>query len=59
MDARSHDGSVTVALPRATYRVTTGTGDGSVDVAVPRSDSSSHVVSAHGGDGKVTPKTAN
>ncbi|MFI7399604.1 DUF4097 family beta strand repeat-containing protein [Streptomyces sp. NPDC049541] len=59
VDSRSHDGSVTVALPRATYRVTAGTGDGSVDVSVPRSDSSSHVVSAHSGDGKVTLKTAN
>jgi DUF4097 and DUF4098 domain-containing protein YvlB len=59
VDSRSHDGSVTVALPRATYRVTAGTGDGSVDVSVPRSESSSHVVSAHSGDGKVTLKTAN
>ncbi|WP_030931886.1 DUF4097 family beta strand repeat-containing protein [Streptomyces sp. NRRL S-646] len=59
VDSRSHDGSVTVALPKATYRVTTETGDGSVDVSVPRSDSSSHVVSARSGDGKVTLKTAN
>ncbi|MEV6947839.1 DUF4097 family beta strand repeat-containing protein [Streptomyces sp. NPDC051172] len=59
VDSRSHDGSVTVALPKATYRVTTQTGDGSVDVSVPRSDSSSHVVSARSGDGKVTLKTAN
>ncbi|MFF4355499.1 DUF4097 family beta strand repeat-containing protein [Streptomyces sp. NPDC001604] len=59
VDSRSHDGSVTVALPKATYRVTTQTGDGSVDVSVPRSDSSSHVVSARSGDGKVTVKTAN
>lgn len=59
VDSRSHDGSVTVALPRATYRVTTETGDGSVDVSVPRSDSSSHVVSARTGDGKVTLRTAN
>jgi len=59
VDSRSHDGSVTVALPKATYRVTTETGDGSVDVSVPRSDSSSHVVSARTGDGKVTLRTAN
>lgn len=59
VDSRSHDGSVTVALPKATYRVTTGTGDGSVEVSVPRSDSSSHVVSAHTGDGKITLRTAN
>ncbi|MGW3120862.1 DUF4097 family beta strand repeat-containing protein [Streptomyces sp. NPDC001107] len=59
VDSRSHDGSVTVALPRATYRVTTHTGDGSVDVSVPRSGSSSHVVSARTGDGKVTLRTAN
>ena len=59
VDSRSHDGSVTVALPKATYRVTTETGDGSVDVSVPRSESSSHVVSARSGDGKVTLKTAN
>ena len=59
VDSRSHDGSVTIALPRSTYRVTTETGDGSVDVSVPRSDSSSHVVSARTGDGKVTLKTAN
>ncbi|MFF4252204.1 DUF4097 family beta strand repeat-containing protein [Streptomyces sp. NPDC001663] len=59
VDSRSHDGSVTIALPKSTYRVTTETGDGSVDVSVPRSDSSSHVVSARTGDGKVTLKTAN
>jgi putative adhesin len=59
VDSRSHDGSVTIALPRSTYRVTTETGDGSVDVSVPRSDSSSHVVSARTGDGKVTLRTAN
>ncbi|GAA3821443.1 DUF4097 family beta strand repeat-containing protein [Streptomyces coacervatus] len=59
VDSRSHDGSVTIALPKATYRVTTRTGDGSVDVSVPRSDSSSHVVSARTGDGKVTLRTAN
>jgi len=41
------------------YRVTIETGDGSVDVSVPRSDSSSHVVSARTGDGKVTLRTAN
>ncbi|MEU6254125.1 DUF4097 family beta strand repeat-containing protein [Streptomyces sp. NPDC047043] len=59
VDSRSHDGSVTIALPRSTYRVTTETGDGSVDVSVPRSGSSSHVVSARTGDGKVTLRTAN
>lgn len=59
VDSRSDDGSVTIALPRATYRVTATTGDGSVDVSVPRSDSSSHVVSARSGDGKVTVGTAN
>ena len=59
VDSRSHDGSVTVALPKATYRVTAGSDDGSVDVSVPRSESSSHVVSARSGDGKVTLKTAN
>ena len=59
VDSRSGDGSVTITLPRSTYRVTTETGDGSVDVSVPRSDSSSHVVSARSGDGKVTLRTAN
>lgn len=59
VDSSSHDGSVTVTLPRATYRVATKTGDGAVDVSVPRSDSSSHMVSARTGDGKVTVKTAN
>jgi hypothetical protein len=59
VDSRSGDGSVTIALPKSTYRVTTRTGDGSVDVSVPRSDSSSHVVSASTGDGKVTLRTAN
>jgi hypothetical protein len=59
VDTRSGDGSVTIELPRATYRVTTETGDGSVDVSVPRDDSSSHVVSARTGDGKVTVRTAN
>ncbi|MCX5057438.1 DUF4097 domain-containing protein [Streptomyces sp. NBC_00201] len=59
VDSRSGDGSVTIALPRSTYRVTTTSDDGSVHVSVPRSDSSSHVVSARTGDGKVTLKTAN
>lgn len=59
VETRSGDGSVTIELPRATYRVTTQTGDGSVDVSVPRDDTSSHVVSARSGDGKVTVRTAN
>ncbi|GAP46378.1 DUF4097 family beta strand repeat-containing protein [Streptomyces azureus] len=59
VESRSGDGSVTIALPKATYRVTTETGDGGVDVSVPRDESSSHVVSAHTGDGKVTVRTAN
>lgn len=59
VESRSGDGSVSIALPRAAYRVTTETGDGGVDVSVPRDESSSHVVSAHTGDGKVTVRTAN
>ncbi|GAA2581400.1 DUF4097 family beta strand repeat-containing protein [Streptomyces roseoviolaceus] len=59
VESRSGDGSVTIALPEATYRVTTQTGDGGVDVSVPRDESSSHVVSARTGDGKVTVRTAN
>ncbi|WP_369270764.1 DUF4097 family beta strand repeat-containing protein [Streptomyces sp. R11] len=59
VETRSGDGSVTIELPRATYRVSTETGDGSVDVSVPRDDTSSHVVSARTGDGKVTVRTAN
>jgi len=59
VESRSGDGSVTVELPRATYRVSTETGDGGVDVSVPRDESSSHVISAHTGDGKVTVRTAN
>lgn len=59
VQSRSGDGSVSIALPRAAYRVTTETGDGGVDVSVPRDESSSHVVSAHTGDGKVTVRTAN
>ena len=59
VESHSGDGSVTIALPRAAYRVTTETGDGGVDVSVPRDDSSSHVVSARTGDGKVTVRTAN
>lgn len=59
VESRSGDGSVTIALPKAAYRVTTETGDGGVDVSVPRDESSSHVVSAHTGDGKVTVRTAN
>ncbi|WP_128428141.1 DUF4097 family beta strand repeat-containing protein [Streptomyces cyaneus] len=59
VETRSSDGSVTIELPRATYRVTTETGDGSVDVSVPRDETSSHVVSARSGDGKVTVRTAN
>ncbi|MGW0610035.1 hypothetical protein [Streptomyces sp. NPDC002788] len=34
-------------------------GDGGVDVSVPRDETSSHVVSAETGDGKVTVRTAN
>jgi hypothetical protein len=59
VDSRSQDGSVSIALPPATYRVTTASGDGSVHVSVPRSDDSSHVVSAHTSDGKITVRTAN
>ncbi|GAA2393697.1 DUF4097 family beta strand repeat-containing protein [Streptomyces coeruleofuscus] len=59
VESRSGDGSVTIAVPKAAYNVTTETGDGGVDVSVPRDESSSHVVSAHTGDGKVTVRTAN
>ena len=61
VESSSGDGSVTIALPTgaAKYRVTTKTGDGSVDVSVPRDSSSSHVVTAHTGDGKVTVRNAN
>jgi hypothetical protein len=59
VESHTGDGSVTMVLPHATYRVTTETGDGGVDVSVPRDDSSSHVVSARTGDGKVTVRTAN
>ncbi|MDQ1045149.1 DUF4097 family beta strand repeat-containing protein [Streptomyces sp. V4I2] len=59
VESRTGDGSVTIALPDATYRVTSRTGDGAEDISVPRDDSSSHVVSAQTGDGKVTVRTAN
>ncbi len=59
ISARGDDGSLTIGLPEATYRVTTGTDDGAVDVSVPRDEGSSHVVSAHTKDGKVTVRTAN
>ncbi|MFG2131647.1 DUF4097 family beta strand repeat-containing protein [Streptomyces sp. NPDC048751] len=59
VETRGGDGSVTITLPSARYRVTTETGDGGVDVSVPRDESSSHVVSARTGDGKVTVRTAN
>jgi hypothetical protein len=59
VDSVSGDGSVSMVLPRATYRVTTGSGDGSVQVDVPRDGTSSHRVSAHTGDGKITVRTAN
>jgi hypothetical protein len=60
VQARGQDGSLTIELPDdATYRVTTGTADGAVDVSVPRDERSSHVVSAHTQDGKVTVRTAN
>ncbi|MFD5819054.1 DUF4097 family beta strand repeat-containing protein [Streptomyces sp. NPDC127038] len=59
VDSRSGDGSVSIVLPRATYRVTAGSGDGSVHVDVPRDRSSSHLVTAHTGDGKITVRTAN
>ncbi|WP_246113401.1 DUF4097 family beta strand repeat-containing protein [Streptomyces montanus] len=57
--SRSQDGSITIGLPDATYRVTTETDDGGVEVSVPRDERSSHVVSAHTQDGKVTVRTAN
>ncbi|GAA2523056.1 MULTISPECIES: DUF4097 family beta strand repeat-containing protein [Streptomyces] len=59
VESRSGDGSLTIDLPRAAYRVDTGTGDGAEDVSVPRDDSSSHVVTARTGDGKLTVRTAN
>ncbi|MEU6381313.1 DUF4097 family beta strand repeat-containing protein [Streptomyces sp. NPDC046909] len=59
VESRSGDGSVTIAVPEGTYKVTTQTGDGGVDVSVPRADSSSHVIDARTGDGKVTVRTAN
>ncbi|MEU9914856.1 DUF4097 family beta strand repeat-containing protein [Streptomyces sp. NPDC051001] len=59
VESRSGDGSVTIDVPEATYKVTTQTGDGGVDVTVPRADSSSHVITARTGDGKVTVRTAN
>ncbi|MEV0218090.1 DUF4097 family beta strand repeat-containing protein [Streptomyces sp. NPDC050704] len=59
VEARSHDGSLTISLPKTTYHVTADTSDGAVDVSVPRDEGSSHVVSAHTQDGKVTVRTAN
>lgn len=59
VESRSGDGSTTIDLPRGAYRVDTSTGDGSEDVTVPRDDSSSHVVTARTGDGKLTVRTAN
>ncbi|MET9757688.1 DUF4097 family beta strand repeat-containing protein [Streptomyces sp. NPDC006372] len=59
VESRSGDGSVTIALPEAAYRVTTETGDGGAEVAVPRDENSSHVVSAHTGDGNVMVRTVN
>ncbi|MFF4268511.1 DUF4097 family beta strand repeat-containing protein [Streptomyces sp. NPDC001536] len=59
VESKSGDGSVTIDVPEATYKVTTQTGDGGVDVSVPRADSSSHVITARTGDGKVTVRTAN
>ncbi|MFJ2233972.1 DUF4097 family beta strand repeat-containing protein [Streptomyces sp. NPDC087859] len=59
VESRSGDGSVTIDVPDATYKVTTQTGDGGVEVTVPRADSSSHVITARTGDGKVTVRTAN
>ncbi|MGX4692451.1 DUF4097 family beta strand repeat-containing protein [Streptomyces sp. JNUCC 63] len=58
VETRSGDGSVSITLPHAAYRVTTKSGDGLVDVSVPRDDSSSHVVSATTGDGRITVRTA-
>ncbi|WP_406478298.1 DUF4097 family beta strand repeat-containing protein [Streptomyces sp. NBC_01615] len=59
VESRSQDGSVTIALPHDFYRVTADSGDGSVDVSVPRDPASSHVVSTHTNDGKITVRTAN
>ncbi|MFI1207767.1 DUF4097 family beta strand repeat-containing protein [Streptomyces sp. NPDC020802] len=59
VSARGQDGSLTIGLPDATYRVDADAEDGSVDVSVPRDKGSSHVVSAHTEDGKVTVRTAN
>ncbi|PIB10993.1 MULTISPECIES: DUF4097 family beta strand repeat-containing protein [Streptomyces] len=59
VESRSQDGSVTIELPRDAYRVATESGDGAVEVSVPRDPASSHVVSAHTNDGKITVRTAN
>lgn len=59
VESRSGDGSTTIDLPRGAYKVDTSTGDGAEDVTVPRDDSSSHVVTARTGDGKLTVRTAN
>ncbi|MEU9582817.1 DUF4097 family beta strand repeat-containing protein [Streptomyces werraensis] len=59
VESRSGDGSTTIDLPRGSYRLDTSTGDGAEDVTVPRDDSSSHVVTARTGDGKLTVRTAN
>ncbi|CAL9543212.1 DUF4097 family beta strand repeat-containing protein [Streptomyces sp. enrichment culture] len=59
VESRSGDGSTAIDLPRGSYRLDTSTGDGAEDVTVPRDDSSSHVVTARTGDGKLTVRTAN
>lgn len=59
LNIRTGDGSVTISLPRATYKVSTDTGDGAVDVSVPTDDTSAHVVDARSGDGGITVRTAN
>ncbi|EPH43629.1 hypothetical protein STRAU_3307 [Streptomyces aurantiacus JA 4570] len=68
LQARSQDGSVTVALPvakggggggAASYRVDTEAVDGGADVSVPRDTRSPHHVSVRSVDGNVTVRSAN
>ncbi|MFJ6566537.1 DUF4097 family beta strand repeat-containing protein [Streptomyces sp. NPDC091292] len=67
VDVSSHDGSVTVDLPRSdpadgsatAYHVTAKSHDGGVDVSVPRDNRSPHLVTAESRDGKVTVRNAN
>ena len=58
VDGVSHNGPVTVDLPRATYQVAAETGNGRTRVDVPQDPRSGHVVTARSDNGSVAVRGA-